>query len=328
MTRGAARRAAAMIAAVTLVGACASSRPLIPDPQGQAPTEAPPTAVASTPPPPPPCGNALASFAPDGPLPAPGRMPSGSFMETIVNRGRLVVGVDAATTLFSARNPLTGQLEGFDIDILREVARALFGDPNLIEYRVIQYSQRVQVLEGKLVDVVADTFTINCARWARISFSGEYFRAGQRLLVRSDSKVSSIQALNAARGSVCVAKGSTNIENLAPYKDVVVVAVDDLGRCLVLFQDGSVDAVTADDTVLEGFRSEDPYAKVVGPHFSDEPYGLGVNKAHPDFVRFINAVLERVRADGTWKQIYKRWLGTPGGVIPEPPAPVYGRRSP
>jgi len=320
------RRALAALMTLALAG-CASSTPDIPRSGAQVSEEPVATAIATPPPPPPACGNPVASYAPEAPLPPPGQMPDGSYMAEIVKRGRLIVGVDAATTLFAARNPLTGQLEGFDIDVLREVSRALFGDPDRIEYRVIPYSQRVQVLERLEVDVVADTFTINCGRWARIAFSSEYFRAGQRLLVRSDSKVDSIKKLDAARGSVCAPKGSTNIDNLAPYKNVKVVAVDDLGACLVLFQDGSVDAVTADDTVLEGFRSEDPYAKVVGERFSDEPYGIGISKHRTDFVRFVNAVLERMRADGTWKRIYTRWLGTAGGV-PEPPAPVYGRRSP
>lgn len=317
------RRAGLAALAVVLLAGCASSTPNIPGAGGATPSTLPGT-VATVPPPPPACGNPVASYAPDGPLPAPSQIPGLSTMGTIRLRGRLVVGVDGATTLFSARNPLTGRLEGFDIDVLREVSRALFGDPDRIEYRVIPYSQRVQVLERKQVDLVADTFTINCKRWATIAFSSEYFRAGQRLLVRSDSKIDSIQELDAARGSVCAANGSTNIDNVKPYKNLRVVGLDDLGACLVRFQDGSVDAVTADDTVLEGFRSEDPYAKVVGPRFSDEPYGIGVSKEHVDLVRFVNAVLERLRADGTWQRIYTRWLGTAGGV-PQPPAPVYGR---
>jgi polar amino acid transport system substrate-binding protein len=321
-----ARRRAALAAAAVLLAGCTSSTVNIPRTAGPA-SETPSAGPVTPPPPPPDCGNPVASYAPEGALPPPGAMPPDSTMAKIVTRGRLVVGVDAATTLFSARNPLTGRLEGFDIDVLREISRSLFGDPDRIEYRVIQYSQRVPVLEREEVDVVADTFTINCARWARINFSSEYFSAGQRLLVRSDSKVTSIKSLDDKRGSVCAAKGSTNLDNLAPYKKVEVVAVDDLGRCLLLFQDGSVDAVTADDTVLEGFRSEDPYAKVVGPRFSEEPYGIGVSKARVDLVRYVNAVLERIRADGTWQRIYERWLGTPGGTTPRPPAPVYGRRS-
>jgi polar amino acid transport system substrate-binding protein len=75
------------------------------------------------------CGDREASLRP-GPLPTPGAMPPGSTMAAIAQRGRLIAGVDQDTYLFGFRNPATGQLEGFDIDIAREVARAIFGDPD------------------------------------------------------------------------------------------------------------------------------------------------------------------------------------------------------
>ena len=49
-------------------------------------------------------------------------------MAAIRDRGRLIVGVSADTLQFGARNPITGQIEGFDVDILKEVAQAIFGD--------------------------------------------------------------------------------------------------------------------------------------------------------------------------------------------------------
>ena len=51
-------------------------------------------------------------------MPAPGAMPTGSSMADIVERGKLVVGVSADTLLFGSRNPFTGEIEGFDIDML------------------------------------------------------------------------------------------------------------------------------------------------------------------------------------------------------------------
>ncbi len=59
-------------------------------------------------------------------------MPPGSTMAAIAERGRLIVGVDQNTYLFGSRNPATGQLEGFDIDVAREIARGIFGDPDRI----------------------------------------------------------------------------------------------------------------------------------------------------------------------------------------------------
>ncbi len=67
--------------------------------------------------------------------------------------------------------------------------------------------------------------------------------------------------------------------------------------CLVLLQQDQVAAVSTDDAILYGLEAQDPFTKVVGPELTDEPYGLAMSKQHPDFVRFVNAVLaqERVR---------------------------------
>ncbi len=249
-------------------------------------------------------------------------MPPGSFMQTIRERGRLVAGVSADTLLFGFRNPFSGNLEGFDIDMVRQIARAIFDDPNKVEYRVLTYAQRIPALRSGSVDIVADVMTINCARWAQISFSSQYFDAGQKVLVRTDSKARGIADLNGKR--MCAAKGSTNIDNLKNYPKVITVGVDDISDCMVLFQQGAVDSVTGDDTVLAGFVAQDPYAKVIGPPITSEPYGLGIAKTHPEFVQFVNSVLEDVRADGTWRQWYAKWL-KPTGPAPEPPPATYGR---
>jgi polar amino acid transport system substrate-binding protein len=269
------------------------------------------------------CDNPTASYQPTGPLPAPQQMPPNTYMAEIAARGRLVVGVSADTKLFGARNPFTGQIEGFDIDILHEVARAIFGDPDKIEFRVITYAQRLPSIEDGSVDIVAHTMTINCVRWQRIAFSTEYYHAGQRILVRIDSGITDVSELGGHK--VCAAKGSTNIEQIATkVPSAEIVGVDDLTDCLVLFQQGAVDAITGDDTVLAGFKAQDHYAQLVGQAFTDEPYGLGINLGHPEFVRFVNSVLEQLRANGEWAKIQQRWLA---GIVElaAPPTPVYGR---
>jgi len=314
------RRSTAAVAVLLIVAlsACDSAKSAL-HPAEQAPaTTTTPAAPA------PDCGNPVASFAPDGPRPAPGQMPSGSFMAKIQQRGRLVAGVSADTLLFGFRNPFSGQLEGFDIDLVRRVAQEIFGDPNRVEYRALTYAQRIPALMDGSVDIVADVMTINCTRWGQISFSSQYFDAGQKVLVRSDSKARGIQDLNGER--MCVAKGSTNFDNMKNYPKVIPVPVDDISDCMVLFQQGTADAVTGDDTVLAGFVRQDPYAKIVGPPITSEPYGLGIAKTHPDFVRFVNSVLEDIRADGTWRAWYAKWLKPPGAV-PQPPPAKYGRAS-
>jgi len=304
----------------------------------QIPTVPPPTTGTPTPTPsattaPPACADRLASFAPDGPNPAPNAMPSGSYMDKIQKRGRLIAGVSSDTLLLGSRNPLSGQIEGFDIEMLKAVSKAIFNDPNKIEFRVITTAQRVPVLSGDPaddVDIVARAMTMTCARWEQIDFSTQYYLAGQKVLVAKDAKVDGrpIQRMEDLKGKrVCAPKGSTSMDKLKTFTGLVPVGADTHTGCLALFQQGEVDAITGDDTILAGLAAQDPYAVVVkAPAFTQEPYGLGISRKNPDFVKFVNGVLEQMRSDGQWTTAYNTWLTAALGPAPKPPAAVYGRQ--
>ena len=88
-----------------------------------------------------------------------------------------------------------------------------------------------------------------------------------------------------------------------------VVQVPYWTDCLVLLQQDEVAAISTDDTILYGLEAQDPFTKVVGPELTEEPYGLAMSKQHPDFVRFVNAVLAQERSDGAWVASYHRWVG-------------------
>jgi polar amino acid transport system substrate-binding protein len=125
---------------------------------------------------------------------------------------------------------------------------------------------------------------------------------------------------------VCAPAASTSLEELRKASNVVAVPADTHTGCLVLFQQGKVDAITGDDTVLAGLAAQDPYGKVTKkPAFTKEPYGLGMSKNTRDLVQFVNAVLERMRTDGQWKVSYDHWLAPNLGPAPAPPKAVYGR---
>lgn len=272
--------------------------------------------------------NATASYPALSSMPSPGQMPAGSPMEAIAKRGKLIVGVSGDTKLFGFRNPLTGDIEGFDIDMLTYVAQAIFGGDfedarNHLTFRVIPYNQRLPLLENESVDLVAHTMTINCSRWQQIAFSSEYFSAGQRVLVKSDSGFESVADLKNAKAKVCAPESSTNYDELIKpeYEGIQVETRVDVTDCLVAMQQGEVDAASGDDTVLAGLQAQDPTTKVIpDTPFTYEPYGIGVNAEQIQFVEFVNGVLDQIRADGEWKKTYEKWLlPALGETVPDPP---------
>jgi polar amino acid transport system substrate-binding protein len=308
--------ALATVASVTALSACtAFSYTPTPLPEAS-PTPQPTTSSSAAKPTS--CSDPLASYSPSATA-------QGSTVAKIRERGRLVAGVSADTYLLGSRNPLTGQIEGFDIDMVKAVAEAILGDEALYQLKVITAAQRIPALEKGEVDIVARNMTITCDRWEQIAFSSEYYRSGQKILVRKGSKAKSISDLGGQK--VCAPKGTSSMDTLIKAAPKAIpVAADNHTGCLALFQQGEVAAITGDDTVLAGLAAQDPYAVVPAQKaFTAEPYGLGFNKDDVDLVRFVNARLARMRTDGEWTRIYNRWLREALGPAPEPPTAVYGR---
>lgn len=263
----------------------------------------------------PPACDPTASLRPTGP---PVVTP-GSFMAKIRARGFLIAGVDQSTFHFGYLNPLDGKIAGFDIDMVRAIAAAIFGNPGKVEFRAISDAQRIPDIQSGAVDIVAHTMTITCDRLKQVDFSTVYFDAGQRVLVQTNSPVTSIAGLGSKK--VCATTGSTSIANIkAAPSHPIPVAVPYWTDCLVLLQQGDVAAISTDDSILAGLAAQDPWTKIVGPRFSNEPYGLAISQQHPDFVRFVNAVLQRLRTDGQWAASYAHWIGT---RAPAPPPAHY-----
>jgi polar amino acid transport system substrate-binding protein len=256
------------------------------------------------------------------PPPGPPRVTPGSFMAEIRSHGHLVAGVSASSFNFGYVNPIDGQFEGFDIDMIRAVATAIFGTPDgHIQYKAITDDQRKPDILNNTVDIVAETMTITCDRLKSIDFSSVYYAANTRVLVLKDSTATGLGSLGGQK--VCATTGSTSAGIISSYPvtpRLVLVPVPQFTDCLVKLQQGQVAAISTDDAILAGLHAQDPFTKVVGPPFDPQPYGLAISKQHPDFVKFVNAVLAQERADNGWAASYKKWVGTP---VPAPPAAKY-----
>jgi polar amino acid transport system substrate-binding protein len=318
--RGASRRpprrwAIVLASALVVGGACTQAD--VPE-SLPGPTEAETTTTAATPEPD--CGDPAASLRPDGP--ATTTVPAGSTMAEIKERGLLRVGVDTATLRLSSVNPLTGDFEGFDVDIAREVSRALFGEDR-VAFVGMPSSDRVPALVDGRVDLVAHTFTPTCSRREDIEFSTDYYTSTQRVLLREDALVPSIDDLADLR--ICSAAGTTTLRNIDELPDPGPVAVPAPTRadCLVLLQQGEVDGISTNDTILAGFKAQDPTLEFVEGSISEEPTALGLPPGRPEWVRYVNAVLEDVKSSGRWQQLYDLWLDDLIDPDPAPPPPTY-----
>lgn len=301
--------AAAVLGLLALAG-CSYDATKVPTPEATPVAEPSPASCETT-------DADLRSYAPS--------RDAGEAVKRIRKAGVLKVGVSADTLLLGARNPSTNDIEGFDIDVANKIAAELGVEP---QYRVISAADRITLLQKHEIDIVARNMTINCVRWQDIAFSAEYYRAGQKVLVRPDVAETYAGPQDLAGLKVCAPTGTTSVDNIRAKepKAIAVTAANHTG-CLVRFQQGQVDAITGDDTVLAGLVAQDKlYAAVPKQDaFTREPYGIATNADDKDLVAFINSVLEGMRADGSWQKSYDTWLKPYLLIDATQPQPAYGR---
>jgi polar amino acid transport system substrate-binding protein len=277
-----------------------SLRPL---PQGAVSTSAPATQGPTNTTTPAEACNPQAIFAPQPGAPAPS-------VQAIRDRGHLVVGVDQGTPEWGFRNPSTAQLTGFEVNLLRRIAFELFGDDkDRIEFKTLNTAQRIAAVQDGKVDMVASLLTATCARWKQVDFSSVYFIAEQALLVNDKSPIESVDDLAGRR--VCATQGSTSIAHIAEIAPkAILYPVEARSDCVVALQQGDVEAITSDDTILRSFQSQDKVVDLTrvvmlpGGDAEAEPYAIAITKKHEDLVRFVNGVLEEMRQDGTLHALY------------------------
>jgi polar amino acid transport system substrate-binding protein len=322
MTRRRFRIALATVAAATVLAGCSDSAAMVVTPVPTLPPPTPAGMQEMAPQPPLPADKTADDCNPTASLrPFDNPADADAAVADIRARGRLIVGLDIGSNLFSFRDPITGEITGFDVDIAGEVARDIFGNPSQVEYRILSSDERITALEKSEVDIVAKTMTITCERRKQVNFSTVYLDAYQRILAPRDSPITKPSDLSGKR--VCVAKGTTSLQRIREIAPPpIVVEVVNWADCLVTLQQRQVDAISTDDSILAGLVSQDPYLHLVGPNMATQPYGIGVKLDNTGLVRFVNGTLERIRRDGTWNALYRKWL-TVLGPAPAAPSPRY-----
>jgi glutamate transport system substrate-binding protein len=227
--------------------------------------------------------------------------------EKIKAAGKIRIGVKYDVPFMGLQNSVTNDVNGFDTEIGKLVAKAIFGsaDKGKIEWvEAISRNREPFIQEGK-VDIVISTYTINDARKKLVDFAGPYVSAKQDILIyKVDADtIKSVADLNGKK--VCSVQGSTSLNNLkkeAPRADVV--AFNTYSECVEALKDGRVQAVTTDDLILISFAKKFPAFQLVGKPFTDEPYGIGLKKCDTEMRNWINDLLEKSVANGDYKKAW------------------------
>ena len=197
-----------------------------------------------------------------------------------------------------------GEVVGLDIDIVREIADDL-GVELAIKITPFDGIQSGSDLNSNNCDLVASGITITEERERNMDFSEPYFDADQGLLVPADSGLASVEDLEGLR--VGVQQATTGLE-WAEEQGLTTVEFEDLGLQVQALRNGTVDAVINDIVVLGPYTDDELEIGTVFP--TGEQYGFGVKTGNAALLSAVNATIARILTDGTYDEIYTKYIGT------------------
>ena len=229
-------------------------------------------------------------------------------VDDIKARGELLCGTLGTSQPFSYQDGATRQLVGYDVDICKLIADKLGVKVN---YKLLSVAARVPELNEGRVDILAANLGYSPDRAEQISFSHAYYVSPQKLMVRKDSGLDSIEALNGRR--VGATKGSSSEREIKRILDKSrVIGYGDSSATYLALQQKKVDAQFASELVLVRLVLQSPPTapvSVIAKPVFDEPWGLGVRKSEPRFLETVNQALDEAEASGAAAKLFDKWFG-------------------
>ena len=139
------------------------------------------------------------------------------LLATVTARGELKCGVNETLPGFGYKTP-DGEFAGFDVDLCRAVAAALFGDADAVAYEALTSAARFEALTVGLVDLLSRNTTWTQSRDADLGleFGPTTYYDGQQLMAKGADGFTAMSTLNEIDGAtVCTNAGSTT-EKISP----------------------------------------------------------------------------------------------------------------
>ena len=253
-----------------------------------------------------------------------------TYMYALQTKGRIRIGVLDKAIPFAVHDS-SGLRTGFEVDLGRELAKAIFGpqqDPDsVIEWISVERRTALAALTSAQAHVVIARLAApesGTAPESPVDLSDPYFVTGERILVKSSNdEIKDLPDLDTK--TVCVQRDTAVAEHVVEASAFArTLSLDTYASCLGALQQGQADAIGADEAILWNLVKLDPNTKLVGRFVTTERYSIGLktNAAgdRQGFLPFINAWLAGAIRDGTWARIYAQDIKTYSGETKTTPS--------
>jgi polar amino acid transport system substrate-binding protein len=218
---------------------------------------------------------------------------------------KIRVSTNATYPPFTYIDEQTGQIVGFDIDLMNAIAEK----ENLkIEFINVGFKPLLEGMAQSKYDAAISAISITEGRQKDMLFSDPYFLTGHVVTVRVENNT--ITGKDSLVGKVVgVETGSTSAASVSEMEGVTVKDYVDFMAALDDLMNGAIDAVVSDNTIASIYVARNPdKLKIAGEPFTQENYGIAVAKNKPELLEKINAGLEAVKSEGLIEELTQKWL--------------------
>jgi putative glutamine transport system substrate-binding protein len=229
-------------------------------------------------------------------------------IKAIKDRGVLKVGVKVDVPNFGYRDPKTGKIDGFEVDLARVLAKKILGDKNKLELQGVTAKTRGPLLDNGELDLIIATFTITEERKLSYNFSEPYFTDGVGLLVKKKPGYKSLKDLNGKK--IGVAQSATSRRAVQEEADKLEIRLEFLEfgtypEIKAALDSGRVDCFSVDVAILSGYL--DKTTVILPDRFSPQNYGVASKKGNDGLAALVNGTIVELKNSGQLDQMIKKW---------------------
>ena len=236
-----------------------------------------------------------------------------SRMDDVLKRGHLIVGVTSEAPPFGSVDE-KGELVGFDIDIARLIAKAIFRDPNKVEFVRQSFSARWANVQTGRVDFGIQLTAIYPDRAVRVAFTRGYIDSGITLLVRKDSAIKQTSDANSDRITVGQTTSPASTDRAARFfPKAKTLVLDSTSAVVSALRVGRIQAGQFDVPVARFLAKNHPELTVLDDWLT-EPANNAIFLAQGDFRwwHLLDTLVGEMRGGslfGEYSEIYEKWFG-------------------
>jgi putative glutamine transport system substrate-binding protein len=229
-------------------------------------------------------------------------------VQAIRDRGILRAAVKADVPNFSYINAGAAEPEGFEVDMVRLIAKEILGDESRVQFIPVTSPFRGPVLDNDQADMVIANFTITEERKGQYNFTSPYYTDEVGLLVRQDSGIKSLADMNGrivgiSRSSTSRAAFQVEADKLGMEVEFAVFSSYPEVKAALL--SGKVDAFVNDKIVLRGYSDE--RTVVLEESFSPQPFGIATKLENDKLAGYLDTIVTAMRDDGRLDALAAKW---------------------